>query len=125
MLCVLILPALLQIAGTNRVQMTKQAIESLFKVRDISTSSDEADYHVRMQEIQTAFGSLLESCGVMELTKNETERKIFETKQELEGSLKVRITTACNLVDSSDLTTASHVPCHSPFDVILLKLARA
>ena len=93
MLCVLIL---LQVAGTNRVQMTRQAIESLFKVRDISTSSNEADYHVRMQEIQTAFGSLLESCGVMELTKNEIERKIFETKHELEGSSKVRIITVCN-----------------------------
>ena len=100
MLCVLIL---LQVAGTNRVQMTRQAIESLFKVRDISTSSNEADYHVRMQKIQMAFGSLLESCGVMELTKNEIERKIFETKHELEGSSKVRIITACNLVDSSDL----------------------
>lgn len=76
--------------------MTRQAIESLFKVRDISTSSNEADYHVRMREIQTAFGSLLESCGVMELTKNEIERKIFETKHELEGSSKVRIITACN-----------------------------
>ena len=100
MLCVLIL---LQVAGTNRVQMTRQAIESLFKVTDISTSSNEADYHVRMRKIQMAFGSLLESCSVMELTKNKIERKIFETKHELEGSSKVRIITACNLVDSSDL----------------------
>ena len=38
-----------------------------------------------------AFGILLESCGVMELTKNEIERHIIETKLELEGSLKVNI----------------------------------
>ena len=94
----------------------RRAIESLFRVRDISISSNEADYHVKMHEIQTAFGILLESCGVMELTKNEIERHIIETKLELEGSLKVGIITACDLAHSLDLITASMSLSLSPFD---------
>ena len=112
----LVLPTLLQIAGTNRAQTMKKAIESIFRVRDISTSSNETDYHVKMREIQTAFGILLESCGVMELTKNEIERHIIETKRELEGSLKVGIINACDLAHSSDLITASMSLSLSPFD---------
>ena len=91
MLYVLVYPTLLQIAGTDGAQMIKKAIESLFRVSDISTSNNEADYQVKMREIQMAFGILLENCGVMELTKNEIERHIIETKLELEGSLKVNI----------------------------------
>ena len=91
MLYVLVYPTLSHIAGTDRAQMMKKAIESLFRVRDTSTSNNEADYQVKMREIQMAFGILLENCGVMELTKNEIERHIIETKLELEGSLKVNI----------------------------------
>ena len=103
MLChcnVICLPTLLQITGTDRAQTVKKAIESLFRVRDISTSNNESDYHVKMREIQMAFGILLESCGVMELTKNEIERHIIETKLKLERSGKVNIVTACNLVST-------------------------
>ena len=60
-----------------------------------------------------AFGILLESCGVMELTKNEIERHIIETKLKLERSGKVNIVTACNLVHSSLLPCPYHF---SPFD---------
>ena len=106
-MCYIVLPTLLQIAGTDRAQTVKKAIESLFTVRDISTSNNESDYQVKMREIQMAFGILLESCGVMQLTKDEIERHIIETKLKLERSGKVNIVTACNLVHSSELITAS------------------
>ena len=107
MLYVLVLPTLLQITGTDQAQTVKKAIESLFRVRDISTSNNESDYHVKMREIQMAFGILLESCGVMQLTKNEIERHIIETKLKLERSGKVNIVTACNLVST---VHCLHVP---------------
>lgn len=106
-MCYIVLPTLLQIAGTDRAQTVKKAIESLFRVRDISTSNNESDYHVKMREIQMAFGILLEGCGVTQLTKDEIERHIIEAKLKLERSGKVNIVTACNLVHSSKLITAS------------------
>ena len=51
MLYVLVYPTLSQIAGTDRAQTMKKAIESLFRVRDTSTSNNEADYQVKMHEI--------------------------------------------------------------------------
>lgn len=74
---------LLQMVGTADTQIMKKVIESLFRVSCIFTSSSDIDSK-EMNEIQMAFGILLESCGLMELTEDEIESKSIDTKQKIE-----------------------------------------
>ena len=69
--------------GTGDTQIMKKVIESLFRVSCIFTSSSDIDSK-EMNEIQMAFGILLESCGLMELTEDEIESKSIDTKQKIE-----------------------------------------
>ena len=80
--CLPLKHVLLQMAGAGDTQIMKKAIESLFRVSYIA-SSGESDSK-ESNEIQMAFGILLESCGLMELTMDEIERKSIETKHKLQ-----------------------------------------
>ena len=75
-------------AGADDTQIMKKAIESLFRVSHILTSSGDSDSK-EMNEIQMAFGILLESCGLMELTMDEIERKSIDTKHKLQVNFDV------------------------------------
>lgn len=69
----------------KRDQVMKDAIESLF------TTSGSVASQAEMSEIQMAFGILLQSCGLLELTKDEIGKKIEETKHKLDKASLVRI----------------------------------
>ena len=69
----------------EQTKKINEAIESLFTVTNIFTSTgDEAK-----SEIHMIFGILLQSCGLMEMTKDEIESWIVDMKHKLDESSKV------------------------------------
>ena len=73
----------------EQTKTIKEAIESLFKVSKIFTSSGNADEQAKMSELQMGFGILLQSCGLMEMTKDAVEGKIMDMKHKLDESQEV------------------------------------
>lgn len=75
-------------AGAGDTQIIKKVIEPLFRVSYIASSGDSDSKE--MNEIQMAFGILLESCGLMELTMDEIERKSIDTKHKLQVNFDIK-----------------------------------
>ena len=73
----------------EQTRTIKEAIESLFKVSKIFSSSGNADDQAKMNEIQMGFGTLLQSCGQMEMTKDAVEGQIMDMKHKLDESQEV------------------------------------
>ena len=81
----------MQMSREEQAQSMEQAIESLFKVANFTTSSSDAAFKAEMREKQMAYGILLHSCGLIEMTEDAIERKIEDMKHELEEASKVRV----------------------------------
>ena len=82
--------------GTDDTQIMKKVIESLFRVSYITSSGDSDSKE--MNEIQMAFGILLESCDLMELTMDEIERNSSDTKHKLQVNFDISIYPQIELV---------------------------
>ena len=76
--------------GEQRVQTIKRAIISLFQVNDLPISSRDAGYQAEMREKQMAYGILLESCSLMDMTKDAIARTVEVIKGSLHKSTMVR-----------------------------------
>lgn len=74
-------------------QTMKEAIESLFEVTDLFASSGDASNRADMSQKQMAFGTLLQSCGLMKWSKDKIEEKVASIKCELDKSTEVLNTT--------------------------------
>lgn len=67
----------------TQAQLVEQAIATLFKVSDFFTSNGDAGNQGDMHEKKMAYGILLQSCDLMEMTRNGIEKKIADIKHEL------------------------------------------
>ena len=76
--------------GKQRAQTIKQAITSLFQVTDLLMSSRDAAYQAEMREKQMAYGILLDSCYLRNMTGDAIARAVEAIKGSLHKSSKVR-----------------------------------
>ena len=70
--------------GKQRVQTIKQAITSLFQV------TGDAGYQAEMHEKQMAYGILLDSCSLMDMTADAIAKTVEVIKGSLHKSSKVK-----------------------------------
>ena len=63
--------------GKERAEMIEQAITSLFQVTNLPVFSRDAGFQAEMREKQMAYGILLDSRGLMDMTRD-ANAKIVE-----------------------------------------------
>ena len=80
---------LLQMTGKEQARLIDQAIAPLFQVTDLMRSRD-AGFRAEMREKQMAYGILLDSCGLLEMTEDAFVQKIEVIKCSLHKFSKVR-----------------------------------
>ena len=73
----------LQMTGTKRAQSMEQAIASLFRVTDCGSAE--------MCDKQMAFGILLDSCSLRQMTEDAITREVEDMNWKLQYSAKVKI----------------------------------
>ena len=76
--------------GEQRAQTIKQAITSLFQVTDLLISSRDTGYQAEMHEKQMAYGILLDSCRLMDMTADAIAKTVEVIKGSLHKSSKVK-----------------------------------
>ena len=78
----------MQMSREEQAQSMEQAIESLFKVENFTTSSSDA---AEMREKQMAYGILLHSCGLIEMTDDAVKNNMEDVKCKLSEASRVRV----------------------------------
>lgn len=81
----------MQMTKEEQAQSMEQALESLFKVANFPTSSSDDAFKAEMREKQMAFGILLHSCGLIEMTEDTIESNIDDIKHKLDEASRVRV----------------------------------
>ena len=82
--------------GKERTQTIKQAITSLFQVTNLPVFSRDAGFQAEMHEKQMAYGILLESCSLMDMTRDKIARMVEVFKCNLRKSSTVRNSLSLN-----------------------------
>ena len=96
-LLLLIVNVTLQITGTERDETIKQAITSLFQVTNLPVFSRDAGFQAEMREKQMAYGTLLDSRGLMDMTEDEIARIVENMKCNLHKYSMVRNSSSLNI----------------------------
>ena len=73
----------LQMTEKEPTQRMARAIALLFEVTHHFTSGSHACFKAEMMDKQMAYGILLRSCGIMEMTEHAFEKTITDVKQQL------------------------------------------
>ena len=81
----------MQMTKEEQAQSLEQALESLFKVANFATSSSDAAIKAEMREKQMAYGILLHSCGLIEMTEDAVKSNAEDVKCKLSEASKVRV----------------------------------
>ena len=87
---------LMQVTGEEQAQLIEQAIAPLFQVTDIMRSRD-AGFRAEMREKQMAYGILLDSCGLLEMTEDAITKKVEVMKCTLHKYSMVRNSSSLNV----------------------------
>ena len=95
--------------GKERAEMIKQAITSLFKVTNLPVCSRDAGFQAEMREKQMAYGTLLDSRGLMDMTGDAIAKKVEAIKYSLHKSSTVRNSSLLNFNFINTLKTDTHV----------------
>ena len=82
----------MQMTKEEQAQSLEQAIESLFKVANFATSSSDAAIKAEMREKQMAYGILLHSCGLIEMTDDAVNMEDVKCKLSEASRVRVRLT---------------------------------
>ena len=89
----------MQMTKEEQAQSLEQAIESLFKVANFATSSSDAAIKAEMREKQMAYGILLHSCGLIEMTDDAVKNNMEDVKCKLSEASRVRVRlTECIII---------------------------
>ena len=80
----------MQVTGEEQARLIEQAITPLFQVTDLPVRSRDASFQAEMREKQMAYGILLDSCGLMEMTEDAIAQKVEALKCSLHELSKVR-----------------------------------
>ena len=87
---------LMQVTGEEQARLIEQAIAPLFQVTDIMRSRD-AGFRAEMREKQMAYGILLDSCGLLEMTEDAITKKVEVMKCTLHEYSMVRNSSSLNV----------------------------
>ena len=87
----------MQVTEEDQARLIEQAIALLFQVTDLMRSRD-AGFRAEMREKQMAYGILLHSCGLLEMTEDAIAKKVEAIKCSLHKSSMVR---NCSSLDST------------------------
>ena len=87
---------LLQMTGNEQARLIEQAIAPFFQVTDLLMFSRNAGFRAEMREKQMAYGILLDSCGLLEMTEDAIATKVEVIKCSLHKSSKVRNCSSLN-----------------------------
>ena len=82
--------------GKERAETIKQAITSLFQVTNLLVFSRDAGFQAEMREKQMAYGILLDSRNLMDMTGDAIARMVEVIKCSLHKSSTVRNSSLLN-----------------------------
>ena len=82
--------------GKERAEMIKQAITSLFRVTNLLVFNRDAGFQAEMRENQMAYGILLDSRSLMDMTGDAITRIVDGIKCSLHKSSMVRNSSSLN-----------------------------